>query len=148
VLGGSSYFAHLVIACLDVGRFHWSNSVPRGLQVAALVLFAVSWLLATWAMAVNRFFSSVVRIQDERGHNLVTVGPYRYVRHPGYLGAIIGMPASAIALGSWWSLVPAAVVSLVVFRRLVVEDAFLKDHLDGYRNYMHRVRYRLLPGIW
>ncbi len=99
-------------------------------------------------MAVNRFFSSVVRIQKERGHHLVTDGPYRYVRHPGYVGAMISMPASAIALGSWWSLLPATAFSLVVFRRAALEDAFLRDNLDGYNRYMERVRYRLLPGLW
>lgn len=148
LLGAPSYVAHIVIAALDVGRFHWSDSVPFGLQLAALVVFAISWSLAIWAVAVNPFFSSVVRIQNDRGHVLITAGPYRYVRHPGYVGAILGMPASAIALGSWLSLVPAAIVSLLVLRRVVLEDAFLKDHLDGYTHYMERVRYRLLPGIW
>ncbi len=148
VLGGLTYVAHIAVAGLDIGRFHWSDTVPRGLQVAALIVFAVSWAWVGWAMAVNRFFSSVVRIQKERGHHLVTDGPYHYVRHPGYIGTIIGFPASAMALGSWWSLVPAMVLSILILRRTALEDRYLKEHLDGYTTYAAKVRFRLVPGIW
>ncbi len=145
---GVSYLSHIVVAGLDVGRFHWSDTLPPGLQVAALIVFAVSWAWVNWAMAVNRFFSSVVRIQSERGHQLVSGGPYRYVRHPGYIGAMIGMPASALALGSSWSLLPASILSVLILRRAALEDRYLKEHLDGYKSYAETVRYRLVPGIW
>ena len=147
-LAGSAYLAHIAVASLDVGRFHWSDTVPIRLQIAALVLFAACMAWANWAMFVNRFFSPIVRIQEERGHHLITAGPYGYVRHPGYAGAILGIPLSAIALGSWWSLVPAVVFMGAILRRVILEDAFLQDHLDGYRAYSKEVRYRLLPGIW
>lgn len=140
--------AHFVIGPLDVGRFHWSAPMPPALQAAGLVLFAVSMALLVWAMAVNRFFSPVVRIQSERGHRLVTAGPYRYVRHPGYVAMIIGLPASALALGSWWALLPASGFSLLILRRTVIEDPFLIQQLPGYPEYAARVRRRLLPGVW
>src|SRR5207249_4357953 len=100
-----------------------------------------------WAM-INRFFSSVVRIQTERGHHVVTVGPYRYVRHPGYAGAIAGFLAGPVVLGSWWAI--AAVVPIVAFVlwRTAAEDRFLREKLPGYADYAERVRYRLLPGVW
>jgi protein-S-isoprenylcysteine O-methyltransferase Ste14 len=148
VLVGLCYVAHIAVACLDTGRFHWSDTVPLGLQLTALIAFAASWAEVAWAMAVNPFFSSVVRIQTERGHHLITAGPYRYVRHPGYAGAIIGILCSALALGSWWSLLPAVAMSFAVLRRAALEDAFLRDNLGGYKTYMEKVRYRLLPGIW
>jgi protein-S-isoprenylcysteine O-methyltransferase Ste14 len=112
LVGFPLYLAHLAIAGLDAGRFHWSR-VPTGVKIAALVLFAASWALVDWAMVANRFFSSVVRIQSERGHHVVTVGPYRYVRHPGYAGAIVGFLSGAVVLGSWWAL--ATVVPIVAF---------------------------------
>lgn len=140
--------AHLVIALLDVGRFHWSDRVPLALRIAALLVFAVSLAWALWAIVSNRFFVPAVRIQTERGHHLVTDGPYGYVRHPGYLGMIIAIPASALALGSWWSLVAAAAYSLLIVRRVVYEDRFLKEKLGGYASYAERVRYRLVPGLW
>ncbi len=145
---GILFFLHLVVALLDVGRFHWSGTLPRVLQVAAVIVFAASIAWVIWATAVNRFFSPVVRIQTERGHHLITTGPYRYMRHPGYIGMILGLPASALALGSWWSLVPALAYSLVILRRTALEDRFLTEQLDGYKSYAENVRYRLLPGIW
>lgn len=140
--------AHWVIASLDVGRYHWSDTVPLALQIAGTVLFAAWMLTSVWAMKVNRFFSPVVRIQTERGHHLIDTGPYRMVRHPGYLAALLGFPAGGLMLGSWYSLIPIAGACLLIFRRLIIEDAYLRDHLDGYTEYTQRVRYRLIPGIW
>lgn len=147
LVGGPLFLAYLAVAGLDAGRFHWSR-VPPGLQVAALVLFAASWALVDWAMVANRFFSSVVRIQTERGHHVVTAGPYRYVRHPGYVGAIVGLVAGPIVLGSWWALSPVAPMVLFVLWRTVAEDRFLRQELPGYAAYAERVHHRLLPGIW
>jgi protein-S-isoprenylcysteine O-methyltransferase Ste14 len=94
-------FVHWIVAGLDRGRFHWSDSVPPWLRALGLIVFAAGFALCFWAMAVNRFFSSVVRIQAERGQYVVTTGPYAYVRHPGYLTGILIMVASGPALGSW-----------------------------------------------
>jgi protein-S-isoprenylcysteine O-methyltransferase Ste14 len=91
---------HWTIAGLD-RRFHWSDTVPLSLRIATLVVFAAGFAFGLWATHVNRFFSSVVRIQRERGHHVVTAGPYRWVRHPGYAGAIPAVAASGMALCSW-----------------------------------------------
>ena len=138
--------AQLVVAGLDVGRFGWSNTVPFGVQVAGLAGYAVSLALAYWAMAVNRFFSSVVRIQQDRGHHLITAGPYQYVRHPGYAGGMVACLCSGLALGSWWSMLPVAGMVLLFLRRTVMEDRFLKKELPGYAEYAQQVRFRLVPG--
>ncbi len=142
------WLAHLVIAGLDVGRFHWSDHVPLALQTVGLTLFAASYALAAWAISVNRFYSSVIRIQADRGHVLVTDGPYAYIRHPGYAGILIALPAGVVALGSWWSLAPLIPLWLLVLRRTIIEDRFLYQHLDGYPEYAVRVRYRLFPCVW
>jgi protein-S-isoprenylcysteine O-methyltransferase Ste14 len=138
----------LIVAILDVGRFHWSDTVPLWLQVLGFVGFAVSLAFAGWAMAENTFFSEVVRIQHDRGHYVVTTGPYLYVRHPGYLGNAIAWPCTALAIGSWWALLPAGVVVALYVVRTALEDRTLQQELDGYVEYTQQVRYRLLPGVW
>ncbi len=140
--------AAMVIACLDVGRFHWSDGVPATVHAAGLALVGLGYALVSWAVMVNRFFSSVVRVQTDRGHQIITTGPYRYLRHPGYLGMLMGYPTPALAIGSWWALVPSAAAVLIVLRRLRIEDAYLRANLAGYPEYAARVRYRLLPGLW
>ena len=140
--------AHWCIAGLDVGRFHWSDSIPPSLQIFALAIFALAMALMIWAMRVNRFFSSVIRLQDDRGHELVTDGPYRWVRHPGYTGGFLVCLASGIALGSWVSALAGAACLPLLLRRTVAEDRFLKGNLKGYSVYAGAVRYRLVPGIW
>jgi len=139
---------HYVVAALDVGRFHWSGDIPPALQATALVLFALGGGVTVWTKAVNRFFSTVVRIQEERGHHVITAGPYRFVRHPGYVVGLVMLLASGVALGSWWSIIPMAVLALLLIRRTALEDRFLHEHLEGYREYACRVRYRLIPRIW
>ena len=99
-------------------------------------------------MAENTFFSEVVRIQHDRGHRVVATGPYRYVRHPGYLGNIIAWPCTALAIGSWLALLPAAVVVVLYVIRTALEDRTLQAELAGYVEYAQQVRYRLVPGIW
>ena len=142
-------FAHWIVAGLDVGRFHWSDTVPVWLQAAALIVIAATWVLTLWAMRVNRFFSSVARIQSDRGQYVITTGPYAFVRHPGYLAGFAMIIASGLALGSWLSVVVLlipAVPGLIV--RAVREDRMLQAELPGYRDYAARVRWRVLPGIW
>ncbi len=140
---------HWIVAGLDRGRFHWSDSVPDWLQAAALLVFAAGYALAFWAMAVNRFFSSVVRIQDDRGQYVVTTGPYAVVRHPGYAAGILIMLASGVALGSWLAAALVVICSLpFLLYRAVSEDRVLQAELPGYRDYAARVRWRLVPGLW
>lgn len=139
---------HWIVAPLDVGRFHWSDTVPLPLQIIGLLGFALFGGLTIWSVIVNRFFSPVVRLQEERGHHLVTLGPYKFVRHPGYLGMVISVPASGLALGSWWAMVPAVGYALIILRRAAIEDQFLRRNLSGYDAYASAVRYRLLPGLW
>jgi protein-S-isoprenylcysteine O-methyltransferase Ste14 len=142
-------FVHWIVAGLDRGRFHWSDSVPPWLQALALIAVAGGYALCFWAMAVNRFFSSVVRIQAERGQYVVTAGPYAYVRHPGYLAGILIMVASGPALGSWLAAALLVISSLpFLIHRAITEDRVLRGELPGYSDYASRVRWRLLPGIW
>lgn len=140
--------AHFAVAGADAGRYHWSDTVPQPLQVIALLLIAGALGFSKWATTVNRFFSSVVRIQRERGHRVVDSGPYAYIRHPGYAAAITWFVMSGIALGSW---VAAAVALLGVplfFRRLFIEERTLFAELEGYREYAQRVPWRLIPHVW
>jgi protein-S-isoprenylcysteine O-methyltransferase Ste14 len=140
--------AIFVWAGLDVGRFHWSDTVPPWLQVAGLAVFVTSFAFDIWAMAVNPFYSQVVRIQEDRGQYVVIDGPYRFVRHPSYAGGIISWMCTALALGSWGALLPAALLGLVLVIRTTLEDRSLQEELPGYVEYAQRVRYRLLPGVW
>ncbi len=142
-------FLHWMLAGLDRGHFHWSDSVPAWLQGLGLLVVAGGYALCFWAMAVNRFFSSVVRIQAERGQYVIKSGPYAFVRHPGYLAGILIILASGVALGSW-----LAAAMLVIFTlpfplyRAITEDRVLLAELAGYGDYAESVPWRLLPGIW
>jgi protein-S-isoprenylcysteine O-methyltransferase Ste14 len=139
---------NLIAAGLDRGRFHWSDNVPAPLQATGLVLYALASLGFLWAMYVNRFFSTVPRIQSERGHHVISTGPYRFVRHPGYTAAIVLALANGMALGSWVAAAIGAVGVPLVFWRLTVEDRMLQEQLTGYRDYARRVPYRLIPRVW
>lgn len=139
---------HWIIAPLDVGRFHWSDTIPTELRISGLVVYTIFGGLTIWAVVVNRFFSPIVRLQQDRGHHLVTMGPYRFVRHPGYLGMVLSVPASGLALGSWLALIPAVAYAVIILRRAAIEDDFLRQNLSGYESYAEAVRYRLLPGLW
>jgi len=140
---------HWIVAGLDRGRFHWSDTVPLWLQAAALVVLAGSYAFCLWAMRVNRFFSSVVRIQSDRGQHVVSSGPYAVIRHPGYLAGILVMVTSGIALGSWVATVFLVALSLpFLMYRVITEDRVLQADLPGYADYAARVRWRLCPGLW
>jgi protein-S-isoprenylcysteine O-methyltransferase Ste14 len=148
VIGSVLYpLAILIVAGLDI-RHGWSPRVPPTLQVAALAVAAGGNLISIWATAVNKFYSRFVRIQKERGHVVVSDGPYRYVRHPGYLGQIIFSLASALALGSVWALIPSSLFAALLVVRTALEDRTLQDELEGYKEYTQRVRHRLIPYIW
>jgi len=140
--------ATLIVAGLDYGRFHWSPPLPIPVEVLALVVLALATAFGCWAMVTNRFFAKFLRIQTERGHHVVTHGPYAFVRHPAYAGAVVGYTALPLALGSLWALIPAVVGLCLLVLRTFLEDQTLRKELNGYREYASRVRWRLLPGIW
>lgn len=136
-----------VIAGLDE-RFGWSPDLPDTLQIIALAVIFAGSLFGTWAMLENRFFSSHIRIQTERGHTVVSSGPYRIVRHPGYSGAVIGWIAAPVFFSSFWLAIPAVLAIIAAVIRTSLEDRMLIAELPGYREYANRVRFRFFPGIW
>ncbi len=135
-----------VVAGLDA-RLAWSPMDPAGFA-AGVGLFAAGMFLSGWAMGCNPFFEGTVRIQVERGHHVVDVGPYRAIRHPGYAGLCLWAIASPFLLLSWWAFVPAAVVVAWIVLRTALEDRTLRRELNGYEAFARRTRYRLLPGAW
>ena len=140
-------FPLVIVAGLD-HRFGWSSAFPIWLNLLGLILCALGYALAVWALVENRFFSSMVRIQTDRGHVVCDSGPYRIMRHPGYAGNIMPLPSIVLALGSYWTLIPAAVALIIALIRTALEDRTLLEELPGYQEYARKVRYRLAPGIW
>ncbi|MDX1302908.1 isoprenylcysteine carboxylmethyltransferase family protein [Photobacterium sp.] len=140
-------FSMVIVAGLD-HRYNWSSEFSLWLIVIGFILISLGYAFAAWALAENRFFSSVVRIQTDRGHVVCDSGPYRFVRHPGYAGNILALFGIVLALSSVWTLIPAAVASIVTVIRTALEDQTLQEELPGYRYYARRVRYRLIPGIY
>jgi protein-S-isoprenylcysteine O-methyltransferase Ste14 len=136
-----------VVAGLNY-RWQWSPTVPAGLRLASAAVFVSGCALEIWAMSANRFFSSSVRIQPDRGHVVCSKGPYRWVRHPGYLGMILYTLASPVFLGSLWAMLPALATAGIFVARTWMEDRTLREKLPGYVEYAARTRYRLLPGLW
>jgi protein-S-isoprenylcysteine O-methyltransferase Ste14 len=124
------------------------DTVPPLLQGVGLLGVAAGMALLTWSMAVNTFFSKVVHIQAERGHRVIDSGPYRFVRHPGYGGWTVLWVSYNLALGSWLAVGVSLFVVAVLVARTVLEDRFLIRNLSGYAEYAHRVKWRLIPGIW
>jgi len=143
----AAMLAIVPVAALDDARFHWSAMSwwAVGMGYALLVM---GMGLTLWCQVVNRFFEPGVRIQTDRGHTVIDTGPYAVIRHPGYLGAWMLFAGMALALGSWWALVPAAIAAFILVIRIVWEDRTLQAELNGYAAYAKRVRFRLIPGIW
>jgi protein-S-isoprenylcysteine O-methyltransferase Ste14 len=137
----------LIVAGLD-HRFGWSPVFPLWLIIFGMILIALGYTFSTWAFVENRFFSSVVRIQLDRGHTVCDSGPYRIARHPSYAGNILPLLGIVLALGSLWALIPAVVALIIIVTRTALEDRTLHEELSGYREYAQRVRYRLFPGIY
>ena len=140
-------FPLVIVAGLD-HHFGWSPVFPTWLNILGFVLIVPGYSFSGWAFAENRFFSTVVRIQTERGHRVCDSGPYRMVRHPGYAGNILALPGIVLALGSVWTIIPAIVALIIAIIRTALEDKTLQEELQGYRDYVRRVRYRLIPGIF
>jgi protein-S-isoprenylcysteine O-methyltransferase Ste14 len=137
----------LIVTALDV-RNGWSPAYDAAVRYGCMILVAAGAALTTWAIALNKFFSSVVRIQKDRGHVVVDSGPYQFIRHPGYSGAVVYYIALPLALGSIWGLIPAGLTVVVTVIRTALEDKTLRNELDGYIEYSKCVRYRLVPGLW
>lgn len=141
------FFVMLPLSGFD-HRLGWSQPFPVWGKASGLILFILASGLISWAMLANRFFASAVRIQTGRGHSVVSSGPYRWVRHPGYAGWIAQFIAAPLALGSWWAVIPGVLSAACYVARTVLEDQTLQKDLAGYAAYAQKVRYRLLPGIW
>ncbi|MGZ9223107.1 MAG: methyltransferase family protein, partial [Anaerolineales bacterium] len=117
-------------------------------KIIALIVIILGFLFGSWAMVENRFFSGVVRIQKDRGHHVISSGPYRFVRHPGYAGALWTYVFLPMLLDSIWALIPAFLVIGVLVLRTALEDKTLQEELPGYKEFARKTRYRLIPGIW
>ncbi len=147
----SIYFVLLLVQPVVAGldwRYGWSAPVATPVYILGNALMILGFIPLTWSMIVNRNFEPSVRIQESRGHQVTTGGPYRFVRHPGYVGVILQFLALPIAVGAWTALMPGALGVLVFVVRTALEDRTLQEELPGYADYARRTRYRLIPGIW
>jgi protein-S-isoprenylcysteine O-methyltransferase Ste14 len=142
-----SMLFEIVLAALDSGRFHWSR-VPAWATALGYVFLVFGYLLSVWAYRFNKFAEPGVRVQKERGQQVIDGGPYALVRHPVYLGGLFIAACIPLTLGSLWALIPAAVGGATILVRILMEERTLRDELDGYREYMDRVRWRLVPRVW
>jgi protein-S-isoprenylcysteine O-methyltransferase Ste14 len=134
-------------AGLDIGRFHWS-SLSIHYAVVGFVLYISGSVLINWAVIVNPYFEQTLRIQKDRGHHVVTTGPYKFVRHPGYLGGILWTLSIPLIIGSLFAVIPVAIYVLLTIIRTSLEDRTLNKELNGYSEYAKRVKYKLFPEIW
>lgn len=139
--------ASWIVAGLDF-RNGWTSNFPVLYQYLGLVIVGIGYGLVVWAMSANAFFSATVRIQTERGHRVAAGGPYAFIRHPGYLGAMLFQLATSLLLGSWWALIPMLLSMPLYILRTSLEDQTLQAELPGYTAYTRQTHYRLLPGIW
>lgn len=140
-------FPLVIVAGLD-HHFAWSPPFPIWMNLLGFVLTTFGYAFASWALIENRFFSSLVRIQKDREHEVCNSGPYRIVRHPGYAGNILALPGIVLALGSMWTLIPVVIAIIIAVIRTELEDRTLQEELKGYKEYVQQVRYRLVPGIY
>ena len=147
LLGVAMLVGHWVLAGLDAGRFQWSLA-PWQVQVAGVVGYGAALGMLFWAMHANPFYSSVVRVQSDRGHHIVAAGPYRFVRHPGYAATLFALLSGGVALGSWLAMLPVLVFFGLFVRRTFLEDRLLQQELEGYAEYAQKVRYRFIVGLF
>ncbi|HEX6271218.1 MAG TPA: isoprenylcysteine carboxylmethyltransferase family protein [Anaerolineales bacterium] len=137
----------LIVAGFD-RLFGWSSSFTLITKIVSLIVIALGYFLGSWALIENRFFSGVVRIQKDRGHRVVSTGPYRFVRHPGYAGALWVYLATPVLLDSIWAFIPAFLLVGILILRTALEDRTLQEELPGYKEYVRKTRFRLVPGVW
>jgi protein-S-isoprenylcysteine O-methyltransferase Ste14 len=140
-----AFIAVMIVAGLDE-RWGWTGTVSMGWHLAGILLSVAGWAFFLWAMASNPFFSESVRIQEN--HKVAQRGPYRLVRHPGYLGNVIGCIGQPLLFGSWWAFIPAILTIIAFVIRTALEDKTLQAELPGYTKYTREVRYRLVPVLW
>jgi len=136
-----------IIAGLDE-LFQWSPGFSPTVKIISLIIILAGYTLASYALIENRFFSGMVRIQTDRGHEVVSGGPYHWVRHPGYAGSLITYPVIPLLLDSEWTFIPAILLIIILVIRTYLEDKTLQKELPGYADYAKKVRYRLVPGVW
>lgn len=141
------YFSILIISGIDAVRYEWTI-MPLWVMFLGVVMFLLASFLSFWAMYVNPYFECTVRIQENRKQEVVTSGPYRIVRHPGYIAGIITFLAAPLILGSLWGLIPSSILILAMVIRTALEDRTLQRELPGYKNYTMVTRYRLIPFVW
>jgi protein-S-isoprenylcysteine O-methyltransferase Ste14 len=137
----------LVVAGLDK-YYGWSSASNSALNLVALIGIVLGYGFSSWALIENRFFAGTVRIQTERGHHVISTGPYRIVRHPGYAGGLFGYVFIPLLLDSFWAWIPTMLLAVVMVVRTALEDKTLQAELPGYKEFAQKTRYRLLPGIW
>jgi len=148
---GLSLLATIAMYCvagLDSGRYHWSPQFHWSLIALGAVLTAAGQLLFLIAQKQNKFFSSTVRIQTERGHTVCDTGLYKLVRHPAYMGMFVQTLGFPLIFGSLWSIIPVSASIILLLVRTCLEDKTLKEELDGYRTYSGKTRYRIIPFVW
>ena len=142
------YFIAIVVASLDAGRFQWSPQMHTVFYVLFYLIHIAGQALFFWAKWTNMFFSTVVRIQKDRSHEVCDRGPYSFVRHPGYVGGILFEITTPLMLGSLWGCIPQVVAAFLLVIRTYLEDKTLQKELPGYSQYTKKVRYRLIPLVW
>jgi protein-S-isoprenylcysteine O-methyltransferase Ste14 len=145
--GGVFPIVSWVVAAMDY-RFGWTGPLPLAAHLGGLLFTVLGYALFLWAMVSNAFFAEGVRIQTERDHTVSSGGPYQYVRHPGYAGAILAQFTTPFLLGSYWAMIAAVVSAALYVLRTALEDRTLREELPGYEEYARQTRYRLLPGVW
>jgi protein-S-isoprenylcysteine O-methyltransferase Ste14 len=148
MLYGPMNLAIIIVAALDAGRFHWSPDLSIFIYIAGYLLYLFANSFHLWAILTNEFYTSTVRLQHERGQVVIESGPYRVVRHPGYLGITLMLFCIALLLGSLYAMIPFGIVFLLLFLRTMMEDKTLQNELPGYSEFTNKTRYRLIPGVW
>ncbi|HZH18263.1 MAG TPA: isoprenylcysteine carboxylmethyltransferase family protein [Archangium sp.] len=136
-----------VVAGLDNGRYGWSE-LPAWCMPVGVLLHVLGQLPILWSFAANPHLESTVRVQKDRDHKVISTGPYRFVRHPMYLGLLMMLVAWPLVFGSLWAYVPALIAMAAFILRTALEDRTLQRELPGYTEYTQRTRYRLVPGLW
>jgi protein-S-isoprenylcysteine O-methyltransferase Ste14 len=147
-LSAPLYLATIAVGSLDTGRLGLSPEFPPFLYVIASAVYIAGQLVFARARKANNYFSLVVRIQKDRGHKVCESGPYKHIRHPGYLGGLLFTLATPFIFGSLWAVIPTAIGIALILIRTVLEDKTLEKELEGYAEYKKKVRYRMIPYIW